>query len=166
MSTPEPGQQPQPQQQQPPVPSGPERAAGENPYAVTPSATPPRDPSAGGWASGASTTFTLGESGARVTTRSYGASETWKIVAIVGFVFAFIFSIVGLIVSIIARRQAARAGTTSKLATAGIVVSIVRLVLDLVAIGIVVAVLVGVAQTCADLGPGTHVRDGVTYTCG
>ena len=39
------------------------------------------------------------------------------------------------------------------------------------AISIVVAIIIGVTtsavlEKCAELGPGTHFEDGVTYTCG
>jgi len=86
---------------------------------------------------------------------------------IAGFVLSFfgILAIAGLIMSTISFRRLGRAGQPRGLALAGIIISIVVLLLT---IGGIVAGVVGVSavvQACADLGPGTHVVDGVTYTC-
>ena len=93
-----------------------------------------------------------------------------KTLGIVGLILAFLFSLAGLIVSIIARGQSKRAGVPNGPATAGIIISIIFMVLSVI-FGIVFAVagaslFGGLMQICADLGPGVHEVGGVTYTCG
>ena len=93
-----------------------------------------------------------------------------KTLGIVGVVLAIVLPLVGLIVSIIARSQSKRAGVPNGPATAGIVISIILMVLGLIA-GIAlglggVALFGGIAQVCAEYGPGVWEIDGVTYTCG
>ncbi|GAB2466136.1 DUF4190 domain-containing protein [Xylanimonas ulmi] len=84
---------------------------------------------------------------------------------IAGFVTAFLVSPVGLVLSIIALVQSRKAGHKNGLALAGVIVSV------LVTIGWVVVIIVTVSlaaellETCRDLGPGTHVVGGATYTC-
>ncbi len=90
-----------------------------------------------------------------------------KTLGIVGLILAFVFSLAGLIVSIIARGQSKRAGVSNGPATAGIVISIIGLVIT--AIWIVVAILgfAALASACASLGPGIHdLGNGGTITCG
>ena len=92
-----------------------------------------------------------------------------KTLGIVGLVLAFVFALAGLIVSIIARGQSKRAGVSNGPATAGIVISIIIMVLGLI-IAIAFAALGasifgGIAQVCAELGSGVHEVGGVTYTC-
>ncbi|WP_402467541.1 DUF4190 domain-containing protein [Isoptericola aurantiacus] len=86
---------------------------------------------------------------------------------IVGLVLGFLgpLSLVGLILSIVGLRKSKKAGQSNGVAIAGIVVS------SLVLIGVIIggiALGVGLAhviEVCNDLGPGTHVQDGITYTC-
>ena len=92
-----------------------------------------------------------------------------KTLGIVALVLAFVFAVVGLILGFVARRQSAAAGFTNGPATAAIVVSIIVIVLW---IGVIIAALVAgatvfdeLAAKCAELGPGIHEIDGVTYTC-
>lgn len=64
-----------------------------------------------------------------------------NVLAIVGFIFAFIMPIVGLICSIIGRNKAPECGGNGKgLATAGIVISVVWMVL---------AIIIYAAAACA-----------------
>ncbi|ROS52450.1 hypothetical protein [Frigoribacterium sp. PhB118] len=86
---------------------------------------------------------------------------------IAGFVLSFFgfLAIAGLIMSTISFRRLGRAGQPRGLSLAGIIISIVVLLLTIAGI---IAAIVGAStllETCADLGPGTHVVDGVTYTC-
>jgi Na+/proline symporter len=86
---------------------------------------------------------------------------------IAGFVLSFfgILAIAGLVMSTISFRRLGRAGQPRGLSLAGIIISIVVLLLT---IGGIVAVVTGVSavvEACQELGPGTHVVDGVTYTC-
>ncbi len=93
-----------------------------------------------------------------------------KTLGIVALIAAFFISLLGLILGIVALNQSKQAGFRNGPAKAAIIVSIVLMVLGLI-IGIALlaggAALVGnVAQMCAELGPGEHLVDGVTYTCG
>ena len=61
------------------------------------------------------------------------AENKTNVLAIVGFIFAFIMPIVGLICSIIGRNKAPECGGNGKgLATAGIVISVVWMVLVII----------------------------------
>ncbi|WP_395639079.1 hypothetical protein [Pseudolysinimonas sp.] len=57
-----------------------------------------------------------------------------KTLGIVGLVLAFVFSLAGLIVSIIARNQSKAAGVPNGPATAGIIISIIGLVIGAIAV--------------------------------
>lgn len=57
------------------------------------------------------------------------AEDPGKTLGIVGLVLAFLAPLIGLILSIIARNQSRNAGFENKLAKAGIIVSIVFMVL-------------------------------------
>jgi hypothetical protein len=90
-----------------------------------------------------------------------------KTLGIVGLILAFLFSLAGLIVSIIARGQSKRAGVPNGPATAGIVISIIGIILTVIWIAVVVIGLIGLGSVCASLGPGVHVLEtGGTITCG
>jgi hypothetical protein len=94
------------------------------------------------------------------------AIDPARTLGIAGLVLAIFFSAVGLIVSIVAFRKSKRAGFKNTPALAGIIVGIITTV------GILTASIAGgiaatsLVSTCADLGPGQHVLNGVTYTCG
>jgi hypothetical protein len=92
-----------------------------------------------------------------------------KTLGIVGLVLAFLFSVAGLIVSLIARGQSKRAGVSNGPATAGIIISIIGIVITIIWVIVLIvggaALFGGIAAACAELGPGVHEVDGVTYTC-
>ncbi len=92
-----------------------------------------------------------------------------KTLGIVGLILAFVFSLAGLIVSIIARNQSKRAGVSNGPATAGIIISLIGIVVYVIAIIAIVAggaaLFGGLAQICAEYGTGVWEVDGVTYTC-
>jgi hypothetical protein len=90
------------------------------------------------------------------------------IISIVSFfIVPFIGHIAGIIVSAIARSQSKKAGVEKNTpATVGIVLGVIGVVLSIIGIIIFVVVIAAVVGQCGDLGPGTHVIDGVTYTCG
>jgi hypothetical protein len=94
------------------------------------------------------------------------APSDGKTLGIVGLVLAFLFSLAGLIVSLIARSQSKKAGVSNGPATAGIIISIIGLLLTIIVIIVNVAVFGSLLSTCAGLGPGVYEIDGVTYTCG
>jgi hypothetical protein len=93
-----------------------------------------------------------------------------KTLGIVGLILAFVFSLAGLIVSLIARGQSKAAGVPNTPATVGIVISIIGLVLGLIWIIVFAvggaALFGGLAQVCAEYGPGVWDVNGVEYTCG
>jgi len=64
-----------------------------------------------------------------------------KTLGIVGLVLAFVFSLAGLIVSIIARNQSKAAGVPNGPATAGIIISIIGLVIGVIAVIVNIALL-------------------------
>ena len=72
-----------------------------------------------------------------------------RTLGIVGLVLAFLFSLAGLIVSLIARGQSKRAGVPNGPATAGIIISIIGLVLY------VILIIVWVMLFAAAAGAGT-----------
>ena len=78
------------------------------------------------------------------------ASDQTNVLAIVGFVLAFLIPIAGLICSVIGKREAPKyGGNGTGLATAGIAISIVEMVLAVILIVIYVIVIVIVAATTA-----------------
>lgn len=86
---------------------------------------------------------------------------------IAGFVLAFFgpAALIGLILSIVGLVQSRRAGRSNGFAIAGIIISALVLLafIGLVIVGAIAASQV--AETCQQLGAGTHVKDGITYTC-
>lgn len=93
-----------------------------------------------------------------------------KGLGIASIIVAFFFALVGLILAIVAKSQSKKAGVKNTPATVGLVLSIVFLIIQVIVVIALVAggaaLFGGLAAVCADLGPGTHTVDGVTYTCG
>lgn len=89
------------------------------------------------------------------------------VLGLVGFfIIAFAAPIAGIITGVIAGRQSKAAGVKNTPAKAGLIISIVALVLQIIGVIIFAVVIGGVVSQCADLGPGVHEIDGMTYTCG
>ncbi|GAA1971201.1 hypothetical protein GCM10009718_03500 [Isoptericola halotolerans] len=91
-----------------------------------------------------------------------------KTLGIVGLVLGFLgpLSLVGLILSIVGLRKSKKVGQPNGIAIAGIIVSslvLIGVIIGSIALGLGLA---HVVEVCNDLGPGTHVQNGVTYTCG
>lgn len=98
------------------------------------------------------------------------AENPGKTLGIVALIASFFIALLGLILGIVALNQSKKAGFKNGPAKAAIILSIIFMVIGLI-VGIILitsgAALFGnIAQMCADLGPGEHVVDGVTYTCG
>ena len=94
------------------------------------------------------------------------ATDPARTLGIAGLVLSIFTSVVGLIVSIVAFRKSKRAGFKNGAALAGIVVGAIT-TLGILTAGIAAGVAAtSLVNTCQDLGPGTHVVNGVTYTCG
>lgn len=94
------------------------------------------------------------------------AEDPGRTMGIIGLVLAFLAPLIGLIVSIIARGKSKAAGFKNGLATGGIIVSIVMMVLGIIISLAVALPLMAVVSKCGELGPGTHREGGVTYNCG
>lgn len=65
-----------------------------------------------------------------------------KTLGIVGIILAFFFALVGLILSIISRKRSVTAGFSGTLGTVGIILNVVFLLLNVVAIGIMAAIII------------------------
>ena len=91
---------------------------------------------------------------------------------IVGLILAILptLQLFGLIVSIIGLVQSRKAGQSNGFAVAGIIISILFMLVSILLVvfaGTFFASIFGnLAEVCATYGPGEHVVDGVTYTCG
>ena len=94
------------------------------------------------------------------------AVDPARTLGIAGLVLSIFTSAIGLVVSIIAFRKSKRAGFKNTAALAGIIIGAITTVGVLTATIAGVAGVASLASTCADLGPGQHVVNGVTYTCG
>ncbi|QCQ17654.1 DUF4190 domain-containing protein [Microbacterium sp. RG1] len=88
-----------------------------------------------------------------------------KTLGIVGLIVSFFASLIGLILSIVAYSQSKKAGYKNTPALIGIILGAVLLVIGIIVAIILGTVFAGLIAQCADLGPGTHYVDGVTYTC-
>jgi len=89
-----------------------------------------------------------------------------KTLGIIGLILAFFANVVGLIVSIVALRKSKKAGFENGPATAGIVVSILSILIVGAAIGAAIAAAATATSQCAEYGAGIHELDsGVTITC-
>lgn len=90
-----------------------------------------------------------------------------RALGIVGFVLSLVggLSLVGLILSWVALVQSRRAGSRNRLAVAGIVIGASGVLLTLVILAVSIPTLVGVVETCRELGLGVHQVGNATYTC-
>ncbi|WP_344801268.1 hypothetical protein [Microlunatus ginsengisoli] len=110
-------------------------------------------------------------------TTPYGATSAYpsyqsatadpgRTLGIVGLILSPFVGLVGLILSLVALRRSKRAGFGNVPAMIGAIVG------GLATLGVLVAIVVGglaigsAVDACRDLGPGQHVVNGVTYTCG
>lgn len=96
------------------------------------------------------------------------AQPRYRGLSITGFVLSLLgpLTVVGLVISIIALVKSSQAGESKGFALAGTIIGAIG---TLILIGLIVVAGLGVAtllEQCADLGPGEHYVDGVTYTCG
>jgi hypothetical protein len=101
------------------------------------------------------------------TPSASSAYTTTVVLAVTGLFLALFpgFDIAGLVLSILALRRSRRDGGPRGLALAGIIVAAVTIVLYTAGVVALVAVFGSLFATCAELGAGVHVVDGVTYTC-
>lgn len=97
-----------------------------------------------------------------------GGASTGNGIAIAGLALALLplLNVAGLVLSIIGFRAARRENRSAVIGTVGIVISSLSIVFNLVMLVIAIVFLSYTVAQCGDLGPGTHLVDGVTYTCG
>lgn len=99
-----------------------------------------------------------------------GAPVPGKTLGIVAFILSFFLQLVALILGIVALVQSKKAGHKNGFAVAAIIISAVLMVIGII-IAIIVFAVLGTAaaelvRQCAELGPGQHVVNGITITCG
>lgn len=89
-----------------------------------------------------------------------------KTLGILSLVFSLLgLGLVGLILGIVGLKKSKTAGMGNGLAIAGLIIGIINIIV--VSIFIALAIFGGskLVEKCRELGPGTHVENGVTYTC-
>ena len=110
-------------------------------------------------------------SGQPARTSSESATEDpGHLLALIGIlVSVFGFASVGTVLSVVAYVKSKNAGFKNTLAIWGIVVGAVLFILGTLAViafgYFFIEIFGGIMQKCSELGPGTHVIDGTTYTC-
>lgn len=85
-----------------------------------------------------------------------------KGLAIAGVVLAFFFSLLGLILSIVAKKKSKAAGFNNTLATVGIILNSVFLVLSILATGIILLITLSAAGGIQDRAKSTSARTSAT----
>jgi hypothetical protein len=94
------------------------------------------------------------------------ASVPGKTLGIVALIVTFFASLIGLILGFIARSQSKAAGVKNTPATVAIVLGFIFLIAQILFFVLGGAALFsGIFAACAELGPGVHEVNGVTYTC-
>lgn len=100
------------------------------------------------------------------TNTGEGSENPGKTLGIISLVLGIIgMGLVGLVLGIIGLKKSKKVGMSNSLAVAGIVVSVISMVIGLALIAMVALGATKLVQKCQDLGPGTHYENGVTYTC-
>jgi len=93
-------------------------------------------------------------------------AATARIIGIVSLIVAFFFQLPALIGGIIALVMSKGAGQKNGFAVAAIIISVILGIGWIVIGGLAIGGFFGaIFDRCAELGNGTHVVDGVTYTC-
>ncbi len=77
----------------------------------------------------------------------------------------FGLGLIGLILGIIGHNKSKKAGMKNGVAVAGIIVSIISIIIGLVVGSLIVFGAMSLVQKCQELGPGVHEVNGTTYTC-
>lgn len=74
--------------------------------------------------------------------------------------------LVGLILGIVGLNKSKKAGQKNGLAIAGIIIGAINLVVVTLIIIFTTLGAIALVSKCNELGSGTHIQNGVTYTCG
>jgi hypothetical protein len=94
------------------------------------------------------------------------SSYPGKTMGIVGLVLAFVMSIAGIIVSAVGLHESKVAGQKNPFAVAGLAVSIVFTVAQILAVILGIVLFAVLWNTCGGLGNGVHImQNGSTITC-
>ena len=88
-----------------------------------------------------------------------------RTLGIVGFILAFFVSPAGIIVSAIGLSKSRKSGNKNGLALAGLILSIVFLMIAIVVTVVLVGAAVALLNQCTGLGGGVQQINGVTVTC-
>ena len=88
-----------------------------------------------------------------------------RTLGIVGFILAFFVSPAGIIVSAIGLSKSRKSGNKNGLALAGLILSIVFLIIAIVVTAVLVGAAVELLNQCTGLGGGVQQINGVTITC-
>ena len=88
-----------------------------------------------------------------------------RTLGIVGFILAFFVSPAGIIVSAIGLSKSRKSGNKNGLALAGLILSIVFLIIAIVVTAVLVGAAVELLNQCRGLGGGVQQINGVTITC-
>ena len=103
------------------------------------------------------------------TMQSQGAmgEDPGKTFGILSLVLPFIgLALPGLVLGILGRSKSKAAGFNNTLALAGIIISVIGMIIGIAFIALTIFGVSEVLEKCEELGPGTHTEGGVTYTCG
>ena len=73
--------------------------------------------------------------------------------------------LVGIILGALGLSKSKKAGQKNGLAVAGIIVGVLNVIVVSIIIAVAAAGIGSLAAKCAQLGSGTHVEAGITYTC-
>lgn len=93
-------------------------------------------------------------------------SDAGRVMGIVGIICAFVLPVVGLILGIVSVVQARKGGGSKGLGIAAIIIGAVTTIIATVIVVAAATAIGTITAACAELGPGTHFVNGVTYTCG
>jgi hypothetical protein len=73
--------------------------------------------------------------------------------------------LVGLILGIVGLNKSKKAGHKNGLALAGIIIGAINIVVVTIVSIVLISAAVTLVNKCKDLGSGTHVENGITFTC-
>jgi hypothetical protein len=97
-------------------------------------------------------------------------TDPGQTLGILSLVFAFIFPLVGLVLGIIGHSKSKKAGFKNGLSIAGIVISIVSIIVTtlifMAVVGLGFWAVNESKKICDQYGPGNHYVNGASYNCG
>lgn len=93
--------------------------------------------------------------------------DPYRSLGVVGLALSVVsfINVVGFILSVTALVLPARKGYRTGIAIAGVIVSMVTIVITAGILALILPGVIGLFQTCAELGEGVHVVGNATYAC-